>query len=94
MVIIRSNSISSSYGALRYIYIYTYIEFCMGGSKVKTVLYFPYSAVRYEQCYVYYNNIEPDTHMAKNQKDFRWFSSAGAAMDKIVNVTNNEFVQI
>ena len=40
------------------------------------------------------NNIEPDTRMAKNRKDFRWFSSAGTAMDIIVNVTNNEFVRI
>ena len=35
---------------------------------------------------LYYNNIEPDTHMAKNRKDFKWFSSADTAMDKIVNV--------
>ena len=32
--------------------------------------------------------------MAKDRKDFRWFSSAGTAMDKIVNITNNEFVRI
>ena len=37
------------------------------------------------QCY---NNTEPDTHMAKNKKDFRRFSSAGIAMDKILNITN------
>ena len=59
-------------------------EFCMGGSKVKTVLYFPYTA-RCEQCY--YNNTEPDMCMAKNWEDFRRFSSAGTEMDKIVNVT-------
>ena len=29
---------------------------------------------------------------AKNQKDFRQFSSAGTVMDKIVNITNNEFI--
>ena len=43
---------------------------------------------------LYYNSIEPDTHMVKNWKDFRWFSSTGTAMDKIVNVTNNEFIWI
>ena len=31
-------------------------------------------------------DIEPDTCMAKNQKDFRWISSASIAMDKTVNV--------
>ena len=37
---------------------------------------------------LYYNNIELDTHMARNRKDFRQFFSAGTAMDKMVNVTN------
>ena len=32
--------------------------------------------------------------MAKNRKDFRQFSSAGTAMDKIVDIINNEFVWI
>ena len=32
--------------------------------------------------------------MAKNQKDFRRFSSASTAIDKIENVTNNEFIWI
>ena len=31
---------------------YIYKELCMGGSKAKIVLYFPYSTMRYEQCYV------------------------------------------
>ena len=37
-----------------YIYIYTYIykEFCIGGSKAKTVLYISYSTARYELCYI------------------------------------------
>ena len=65
-----------------YIYIYNYKEFCMGGSKAKAVLYFPYSTARCEQCYII-----TGYGMAKNWKDFRWFSSAGTAMDKIVNIT-------
>ena len=36
---------------------------------------------------LYYNNTELDTRMAKNQKDFRWFSSVSTAMDKIVNIS-------
>ena len=43
---------------------------------------------------LYYNDIEPDMHMAKNWMDFRQFSSASTAMDKIVNVTNDEFVRL
>ena len=43
---------------------------------------------------IHNNNIEPDTRMAKNRKDFRRFSSAGTAMDKIVNVKNNEFIRM
>ena len=43
-----------------YIYIYTsihtylfiYKQFCVGRSKVKTVLYFSYSTARYELCYI------------------------------------------
>ena len=31
-----------------YIYIYIYKEFCVGGSKAKTVLYFSYSTARCE----------------------------------------------
>ena len=29
-----------------------YKEFCMGGSKAKTVLYYPYSTTRCKQCYI------------------------------------------
>ena len=32
-----------------YIAIYIYKEFCVGGSKAKTVLYFSYTTTRYEQ---------------------------------------------
>ena len=34
------------------IYIYIYKEFCVGGSKAKTVLYFSYSTARCELCYI------------------------------------------
>ena len=55
----------------------------------KTVIYFPYSTTRCEKCYSYtlIKYVELDTFMAKNRKNFRWFSLASTAMDKIVNVT-------
>ena len=35
-----------------YVYTYVYKEFYVGGSKVKTVLYFSYSTARSELCYI------------------------------------------
>ena len=34
------------------IYIYIHKEFCVGKSKMKTVLYYSYNTVRCEQCYI------------------------------------------
>ena len=36
---------------------------------------------------LYCNNIEPNTRVAKNWKDFRRFSLTDTVMDKTVNVT-------
>ena len=62
----------------------TYKEFCVGGSKAKTVLYFSYSTARCEL--LYYTFIEPDTRMAKIRKAFKRFLSALSALNKTINL--------
>ena len=58
------------------VYVYIYKEFCVGGSKAKTVLDCSYSRARCESF------IEPDTRMVKNRKAFKRFFSALSALDK------------
>ena len=58
-------------------------EFCVGGLKVKMVLYCSYSTAGCETV-LYYSFIEPDTRMAKNRKALKMFFSALSAMDKTV----------
>ena len=59
---------------------------------------FAWEDQRQKRCYIFHivpqgvnvlycNNIEPDTRVAKNRKDFRWLSLADTVMDKIANVT-------
>ena len=52
-----------------------YKEFCVGRSKVKTVLYFSYSTARCELCYI-------------NWKAFKRFFSALSALDKTIKCYN------
>ena len=54
-------------------YVY-YKEFCVGGSKAKTVLYF-HIAPRGVNCAILSVYIEPDTCMEKNRKAFKIFLS-------------------
>ena len=68
-----------------YLYNNIYKEFCVGGSKAKQCYIF-HIAPRGVNSSILYDNIEPDTHMAKNHKNFRRFFSASTPMDKIVNV--------
>ena len=59
--------------------LYIYKEFFVGGSKVKTVLYF--HIAREVWTVLYYPFIEQDTRMAKNRKTFKRFYLALSAMD-------------